>query len=317
LVPDVLTPNSLADTAHSRDFLEEARVTTTIYYFSGTGNSLNVARMLSRELEDCDLIPMARLWKIERIIAPRGSVGFAFPMYFYGLPDIVERFVRKIELYQADYIFTVVTRGGAQGCSLQRIEDLLLEKTRHLNSGFYIDMPSNYILFHDVTTKDKHRKLFAHAEKKIQKIAKVIKAKRTKGEKDKLLLKKVALSSNRSFLDEVNARDEHFYADQNCISCGFCAKVCPVENILMVNGFPVWQHHCQHCLACMHFCPKESIQYKRKTIGRKRYHHPDVTFRDIESQNWQLTAKKIPAKKVPVKDWRNAPEQSEEEPAAT
>ena len=273
-------------------------MTTTIYYFSGTGNSLKIARMLAGELEECELIPMARLWKLERITAPEGTIGFVFPMYSYGLPDIVEKFVQRIELERSDYIFTVVTRGGAQGCALQKIEDILLEKLRYLNSGYYVDMPSNYILFNDIIPKDKQKKVFASAEKKVKKIVRTIRAKRTKGEKDKMLVRKFAQGNNKTFLEHVNLEDENFNVDKNCILCGFCALICPVDNIIMVAGKPVWQHHCQSCFACLHFCPKEAIQYRKKTIGRKRYHHPDITFKDIESQKQKVIAKKIVAKKI-------------------
>ena len=331
-----------SETVARRSAQRKIDLTTTVYYFSGTGNSLKIARMLSSELEECELIPMVRLWKLERILAPEGSIGFVFPMYSYGLPDLVERFVKKIEFERSDYIFTVVTRGGAQGCALQKIEDLLLEKSRYLNSGYYVDMPSNYIPFNDVVPKEKQKKIFATAEKKMKKIVMTIKAKRTKGEKDKMLLRKFAQGNNRTFIEHVNLTDENFLVDRNCGSCGFCARICPVDNIIMVNGFPSWQHHCQSCLACLHFCFKGAIQYKKKTIGKKRYHHPDVTFKDIESQKQKITAKKIVAKKkvskIPIKqkpptgkssvkklptgemrkeEWGESGQQTEEETAIT
>jgi formate hydrogenlyase subunit 6/NADH:ubiquinone oxidoreductase subunit I len=287
---------------------------TTIYYFSGSGNSLAVSRSLSRELEDSELVPMARLWKLDRIVSPAGTIGFVFPMYFYGLPDIVERFLTKIELDRADYLFAVVTRAGAAGCSLQKTEDILSatcsdhgkgskrKGSNGLDAGFYVDMPSNYTPIREALPKEKQEKIFKAAEKKITKIARTIRQKRVKGEKDKPLVRKVAMGNNETFLEEVHRKDEDFHVDRTCISCGFCARICPVDNILMVAGRPQWQHHCQHCLACLHFCPKESIQFTRKTVGRKRYHHPDVTFKDIESQKWKVVSKKIHTKKAPSKD---------------
>lgn len=286
-------------------------MTTTIYYFSGSGNSLKIARSLAKELGACELIPMARLWRLDRIIVPQGSVGFAFPMYYYGLPDIVGKFVSRLDLTKAEYIFTVVTTGGASGCSLQKIDDILGGKGRKLDVGFYVDMPSNYIPLHDMITKEKQQKLFTSAEKKVKKIAKTIMFRKTKGERDKPIVRKIAYGNNRTFLDEVNMKDTAFDVDRNCISCGFCARVCPVDNIQMVGGLPQWQHHCQHCLACLHFCPKECIQYTRKTVGRKRYHHPDITFKDIESQKW-----KVAARKIKVKNLTDSENGHEEEQAA-
>jgi len=34
-------------------------------------------------------------------------------------------------------------------------------------------------------------------------------------------------------------------------------RVCPVNNIEMVDKKPVWQNRCESCLACINWCPKE------------------------------------------------------------
>ena len=44
---------------------------------------------------------------------------------------------------------------------------------------------------------------------------------------------------------------------------------------------PVWNNQCQQCYACLHWCHKESIQAGKKTVGIKRYHHPNIMVKDI------------------------------------
>jgi len=75
--------------------------------------------------------------------------------------------------------------------------------------------------------------------------------------------------------------DKKFFADGRCDSCGICAKVCPVDNIKMLKGKPSWNHKCQQCMACLHWCPKEAIQYGKMTRGRRRYHHPLIKLNEI------------------------------------
>jgi flavodoxin len=48
---------------------------TTIYWFSGTGNSLKIAKDLAEKLEDTELIPMAKAWKEECIAVETERVG--------------------------------------------------------------------------------------------------------------------------------------------------------------------------------------------------------------------------------------------------
>ena len=273
---------------------EEIGLTTTIYYFSGTGNSLYVAKALAKKLHDCDIIPIARIWNLDTIIATSETIGFVFPMYSYGLPDIVNQFLSRVNLDAATYVFTVVTRGGAQGCALHRVDEILRERNYHQNLGFYVDMPSNMIHLHDLISKEKQKKLHKQANKKVEKIITSVLRRKSKGDKDKLFVRSFALSSSKSFLESVHKNDVSFLVDKNCIACGFCARVCPVDNIIMMGNRPQWQHHCQSCLACLHWCPKESIQYRKKTIGKQRYHHPDVTFKDVEFQKDMSVANRIP-----------------------
>ena len=35
------------------------------------------------------------------------------------------------------------------------------------------------------------------------------------------------------------------------------------------------------CLACINYCPENSIQYGDKTQERGRYHNPEITVQDL------------------------------------
>ena len=62
-----------------------------------------------------------------------------------------------------------------------------------------------------------------------------------------------------------------FYVTDACISCGRCASVCPLNNIQMKDGKPVWGSSCTHCMACICRCPKDAIEYGRHSRGLPRY----------------------------------------------
>ena len=64
---------------------------------------------------------------------------------------------------------------------------------------------------------------------------------------------------------------EKFYATDECISCGKCVKVCPVNNIRIESGKPVWGDNCTHCMACICRCPSEAIEYGKHIRGLARY----------------------------------------------
>ena len=56
-----------------------------------------------------------------------------------------------------------------------------------------------------------------------------------------------------------------------CIGCGKCAKLCPLNNIMLKDGKPVWGDECTHCMACIGNCPTEAIEYGSITQKKEKY----------------------------------------------
>ena len=63
-----------------------------------------------------------------------------------------------------------------------------------------------------------------------------------------------------------------FTASSACIGCGQCAKLCPMNNVTLKDGKPVWGRNCTHCMACICYCPVSAIEYGKKSVGQPRYH---------------------------------------------
>lgn len=63
-----------------------------------------------------------------------------------------------------------------------------------------------------------------------------------------------------------------FRSTEQCIGCGLCVQYCVLNNIKLKDGHPVWGNNCTHCMACICRCPKEAIEYKNKSQGKRRYY---------------------------------------------
>ncbi|MCX7711125.1 MAG: EFR1 family ferrodoxin [Clostridia bacterium] len=260
---------------------------TTLYYFSGTGNSLAMAKALAEKISNCRLEPMVRCLQNGQLKAETEKVGFVFPLYFLGLPLIVEEFISRIDLSKAEYIFFVETRGGnwSPEYVTERIEKLLKEKGKTLSGGFKIVMPNNYIKKgYTLDPQQEVKEKFEKAKIKITRVSECIIAGRKSIERDTFGTVWLSKWMNQDWQKKVHGRDQDFFVEDSCISCGICKDVCPVDNIIIREGRPQWQHHCQECLACYHFCPKASIRCDGKSKRKGQYHHPDISIKEIEAQ---------------------------------
>jgi flavodoxin len=89
---------------------------TKIYYFSGTGNSLSVARDIAEKIKGT-LISIPSVMDKQVIKTEADNIGIVFPSYLaqlYGIPLIVEKFIKKLESIGSKYIFAVCTCGGLE-----------------------------------------------------------------------------------------------------------------------------------------------------------------------------------------------------------
>ena len=76
-----------------------------IYYFSGTGNSLHIAKEIKKRIPDASLIPIVSLinkhLKVkdqETIKTSKEVVGFVFPIHLMTFPTPVKKFIEKLDI---------------------------------------------------------------------------------------------------------------------------------------------------------------------------------------------------------------------------
>jgi hypothetical protein len=116
---------------------------TEIYYFSGTGNSLYVAKELQKRVTEAKLIPIVSLLNRDIVESVSDSVGFVFPIHLAMAPAPVIDFVKKLDLKSAEYIFAIATRAGSQHRAFIDLENILKKKDKSLDSFFTLNMTSN------------------------------------------------------------------------------------------------------------------------------------------------------------------------------
>ena len=258
---------------------------TIIYYFTGTGNSLATAKKIATTLGECELVPIAALKEnSETIIPPADQVGIICPVYFAGLSVMAAEFAARLDLTHSQYTFAVVTFGGSGGSSaLNQLEKILRQRgNTGLDAGFMVKMPGNYILMYGSPVGEKREKLLAIADENIAKIAVSISHRGKQKLPTSLLADLMHSLAYPRFLSRIHNDDRKFSVNAKCTSCGTCAAVCPADNIRLVEGKPVWRHHCELCCGCIHLCPVGAIQAGPRTESRPRYRNPSVSLGELE-----------------------------------
>ncbi len=280
-------------------------MSTEIYYFSGTGNSLFVAKELAKRLPDANLVPIASLIDTPEVKASGSKVGIVFPVHALTIPIAVSRFIKKADFSSAGYIFAVATRLGTVFYGFEKINALLRKKGKELGSHLVLNMCNNearhkgYI----VPTEEDIKTVEKDVLQKIDSFAKAVKEEKKSHPADTEVTQPSGKNRLTSFLIErtvLTCMDlaehtggaQYFCADDNCNGCGVCESVCLSGKIMLKDKRPVWQKNvfCTMCFACLNYCPKRAVQINdipgvpSFTRENGRYPHPYASAGDIIKQ---------------------------------
>ncbi len=247
---------------------------TTIFCFSGTGNSFYAATALGELLGDTTVRMIPSLCKGETLEMTE-RVGFLFPTY-KGFPpnqmkDFIQEVFSKQELRPIKYLFMITTRYKFQAYSMVAMEAMLREAGCVHSYANHIVMPDGYVPLLAPPTEEKEKALYEAADESIRLIASDIKAEVIKlaGRRP---LSRLAVNRLMPYIHKSSKLfARKFAVTDACTSCGICYRMCPTANITMVEGKPVFGDACEGCLGCYHRCPVEAIELTTKAYeGRYR-----------------------------------------------
>lgn len=255
---------------------------TTIFYFSGTGNCLKVAKDLASAIGDTEVVSIPNAIRNPDLRWNEAeNIGFVFPIYFEGPPLLVNQFAKQLSVTGKKYIFAIATCGETYGDAMTVFHKHLPENLT-LNYSEIIKMPGNYLYLYGAWSEKHQRKIFERQREKVLSIATSVKNQEQKPiARDNFVINLFTMFLYPRFEKEAKTWDRGFSVDATCNNCKLCSRVCPVDNITFEANKPQWNGHCEQCFACIQWCPKEAIQCGEGTRKRRRYRHPEVKVGEL------------------------------------
>ncbi|WP_157949951.1 EFR1 family ferrodoxin [Vallitalea okinawensis] len=248
-----------------------------IFYFTGTGNSLNVSKQIGERIGDTKLVRITSETVLDYRSEKVDRIGIVYPVYFGAIPNLVSNFLSRVKLPESKYVFLIATCGGLAAGANDQGRRILSRKKLKVDAGYTITMPSNNQTSYPPISSDKLVISIDTSAHKINMIASEVNNK----------LKKPVNSSFASLIAPPLSHivipkhsDKKFEVEESCIGCGLCKRVCPAHNINLIHAKPNWNHNCTRCTACLQICPKQAIQYgSSRNWGR--YIHPNITVNEL------------------------------------
>ncbi len=256
-----------------------------IFCFSGTGNSRHIADILQDLLGD-EIVRLApgQMAEPERTLfdVVDGRVIWVFPIHSWGLPKQLVKVLGKVRFKFRGPVshYMVATCGDDIGYADRQWRRLVRERGFHDAGAYSVQMPNTYTMMKgfDVDPAELAQAKLEASQARAEAIAE-------------------AIDSGREAVDVVRGRHawaktailyplfqkfmsspRRFRYTEACVGCGKCSRNCPLSNISMAAGHPLWGDNCTMCTRCYQCCPQHAVAYGKATEGKGQYICPGYTL---------------------------------------
>ncbi len=247
-----------------------------IIYFSGTGNSKFLANNLAEHLYD-EVVNAGEYISRDKTGNFYSDKPYIFvaPVYAWRMPRIFDKFIRNSSFGGNKRAYFILNCGGEMEDSAKFVRKLAAAKDFEYMGTAEVIMPENYVVMFDVPSDDEIAETIVAARNKVKTLADIVIAGEDIPENKVSFGGKLrsGIVNDLFYIFTVSARP--FRVTDACVGCGKCAEVCMLNNVHFAESKPIWGTDCIHCMACLHNCPTEAIEYGRSSVGRRRYTCPE------------------------------------------
>lgn len=252
-----------------------------ILYFSATGNTEFIAKEIAKRTND-ECVNLLERIKKQDFSPVKSDKPFVIcaPVYVCEAPRFMMKYLKKLPFEGSKDVYFILTSGGYCGPSGLLLKKIFKKKKMVCHGHAEFKMPRNYVASDSYPMLEKEqveeRILGSYAQ--VEQVAQdILAGNKLKSRHVFLFETLITLPINPYWCKhKLTAKD--FYAEESCIGCGKCEKLCPLNNIKLVDKKPVWANTCTHCMACIGNCPVKAIQYGTITKTKQPYNFGQYAY---------------------------------------
>lgn len=239
-------------------------------YFSGTGNSKYALEIFLKEYDrDSVLFSIEDTGLVEHI-HEHDDIVFSYPVQYSAVPKLMADFIhRNAAIWQGKRVFIIATMALFSGDGAGVLGRMLMRHGARVTGGLHLQMPDS-IADEKVLKRsfEKNALLVERAKAKLLKTVSCIKNGQYPQEGLGILSRLAGFLFQRLWFGH---RTAQYHAGlkintDKCIGCSKCARLCPTENIIMVDHKAKAKDHCTVCYRCVNACPKQAITLLGNTV---------------------------------------------------
>ena len=239
-------------------------------YFSGTGNSRHAAEMFCNEYDEATKAFSIEDDNVIEAVKREEMLVFAYPVQYSTVPKILRDFIIENKgLWENKKVFVIATMGLFSGDGAGILGRILQQYGAEIIGGLHLKMPDSIgdekVLKRSL---EKNKELVKKAEQKISKSVQLLKSGKPTQEGIGILYLMTGFFGQRLYFGHKtkNYSDKLRVDEDKCIGCGKCEKLCPMNNIKIVDKKVVQNNQCTMCYRCINNCPKQAMTLLGKKV---------------------------------------------------
>jgi len=245
-----------------------------VLYFSATGNTEYLARELARLLDD-DCLNLLDRVKTDDHTPLHSEKPFVIcaPVYVCEMPRFLSKYLKQQSFTGSKDVYFIFTSGGYCGISGPLAKSIFKKKGMNYRGHAEFKMPRNYVAndAYPMLAPEEIKTRILTSRDQLGPVAASIQAGEILTARHVFLFEHIVTLPFNPVWCKFKLKAKDFYTTDQCIGCGKCVKLCPLNNIVLQDKKPVWGNNCTHCMACIGNCPVEAIEYGNITQTKDKY----------------------------------------------